>query len=416
MAVGRSITLLSTYYENVGDDLIRIGVQRQIRDALEGRVRWRHVAKSNLLSLHLPKSRATHAPLARMPADEQRAAAALTSALRGAGSFVEDKLERADAFVVAGTPIFYFVGDRSFVGVEAAYGADWPRRIFAERVESRPALPMLALGVGSIYEGTAADVLAAHPAAAQFIRRFVQRAALVTTRDAPTDDLLRTACPGHGARIMRSVCPSFWAAETLHAAAPAPQRRVAISFALESVNWDLSAPRETVVAARECAFSRVITYFRARSYAIALLAHNEYDLAAAAGVAQRRGLPPPVLVDARTLVDEAARSEVVVSWRVHGAVAARSMGRPALLFRTDSRWQTAAELGAEIADDRTASKEELQTVLDGLCARAASDPAETHAAAGAMRAAEFARLRASLAAALRSGGGDELVRMRSSDG
>jgi hypothetical protein len=70
------------------------------------------------------------------------------------------------------------------------------------------------------------------------------------------------------------------------------------------------------------------------------------------------------------------------------------------LFRTDSRWQTAAEFGAHVIDDRTATKGELETMLDRLCEAAQSDPAASMAAAGAARDREFARLRGALVAAL----------------
>ncbi len=392
----RAVTLLSTYYENIGDDLIRLGVQQQIISALGTVPRWRHVTKSNPLSLNLPLSRVTHAPLARMSPDERKAASSVASALGDARSIGHDKIFDADAFVVAGTPLFYFVGDRSFIEIEADHGGDWPRAVFAECVESRSAPRMIALGVGSIYEGSPADILTAHPEAANFIRRFVDRAVLVTTRDAATDALLRAACPEFGARILRSVCPSFWAVEHFGGGPPVPQRQVTISFALESADWDRSAAHGAIVEARARALSRVITYFRKRNYAVALVAHNPYDVAAAAAVAQRRGLPPAELIDARRLVDDVSRSDVVVSWRVHGAIAARSVGRPALLFKTDSRWGTAVELGAEITDDRTASKEELEGALDRLCEAGARDPAETMATADALRASEFARLRGPL--------------------
>ena len=143
------MTLLSTYFENAGDDLIRIGVQHQVGSALGITPRWRHVAKSNPLSLHLPMSRSTHAPLARMSAAEQRIAASVASALRGACAFLDDKIGDADALIVAGTPLFYFVGEQSFIDLESTYGGDWPQAVFAERVESRAMPPMIALGVGS---------------------------------------------------------------------------------------------------------------------------------------------------------------------------------------------------------------------------------------------------------------------------
>jgi hypothetical protein len=398
--VRRPITLLSTYHENTGDDLIRFGVQQQISDALGAVPRWRHVSKSNPLSLNLPLSRWSHAPISRMAPGERAAAAALASAFREAGPLLRDKVRDAAMLVVAGTPVFYFVGERSFVEIEAEHGANWPQTIFADRVEPAATPALLALGVGSIYEGPAEALLERHPAAALFMRRFVERAALVTTRDAATDELLRAAAPASAGRIVRSICPSFWAAQRFGTAVPEPQRRVTISFALESAEWDLSAPHAAVVDARERALSRVVSYFRQRGYAISLVAHNEHDIAAPDTVARRRGLAAPLLVDARGLMDEVARSSVVVTWRVHGAVAARSVGRPALLFRTDSRWEVAADLGADVADDRTASKDDVVTALDRLCAAADREPAETMAAACALRSDAFAALRDPLAEAL----------------
>jgi Polysaccharide pyruvyl transferase len=396
-----AITLLSTYFENVGDDLIRIGVQSQIRSVVGSEPRWEHVTKSNPLSLSQPVSRRTHAPVGRM-LPEERAAAAPSSSSEA--SPLRDKIRHCDAFVVAGTPIFTFVGDRSFLDIEATSGGDWPRIVFAERVESAPEPPMIALGVGSIFEGPPDVTLANHRPAAEFIRRFVDRAALVTTRDGPTDALLRAACPDLQARIVRTICPSFWAAPELAAVRPAPQRRVTIGFALESVNWDLSASRQELIEARERAFSRVITYFRERDYAIVLVAHNEYDVAASERVAGRRGMPAAELVSAERLVDAICSSAVVVTWRVHGAIAARSVGRPALLFRTDSRSASAAELGALVFDDRTGSREGLTSMLDRLCEVGAGDPASAMAAADAVRADELARIRGALGAALGSGG------------
>jgi hypothetical protein len=394
------IALLSTYYENVGDDLIRLGVQSQIASALGKTPRWRYVSKSNQLSLSMPLSRWSHAPVSRMREDRQRRAATWVRLLERGRFVVPDKIRGSDAFVVAGTPIFYFVGDYSFLDIERKYGANWPEAVFENRVERERGPRMVALGVGSIYEGSPEELLAKHRAAEAFIRRFVARSSLVTTRDAATDALVRTACPDAHTRILRSICPSFWAGERFGPAASPRPKRVAVSFTLESANWDLSAPREQIVDARLRAFDLVIGYFRERRYDIDLIAHNEYDLDSPTAIAHRWGLRAPRSVDARQLIEAGASAEVVVTWRVHGAIAARSAGRPALLLRTDSRWHTAAEVGASVLDDRTASSDELTAALDALCEAATADPQESFAAAEAVRARELERLRGPLLEAL----------------
>ena len=394
-----SVALLSTYYENVGDDLIRHGVQQQLAAVLGLEPRWRHVSKSNLLSVSWPLSHWTHAPLSRMPARQRRLTSTVSRWLRGA-RFLPDKIRGADAFAVAGTPLFYFVGDHSFIDVEAEHGANWPAAILAERIEPQRGPPMLALGIGSIYEGAPAELLARHPAAASFIRRFVERAALVTTRDAATDALLRTASPAQDERIVRSICPSFWAQERFGIQAEAKPRRVLVSFTLESADWDLSAPRETVVAGRLRALDWVLAYFRERRYDIALIAHNAYDLEPPTKIAHAWGLPAAAAVDARGLLEATAAAEAVVTWRVHGALAAVAAGRPALLFRTDSRWGTAAEFGAGVLDDRCLSRPELVGALDRLCAQDAPQLAAARATADARRSRELERLRIPLLKAL----------------
>jgi polysaccharide pyruvyl transferase len=395
----RRVALLSTYYENAGDDLIRHGVQHQLGAVLDLEPHWRHVSKSNLLSMSLPLSQWTHAPVSRMPARQKRLTTTLSRALRGA-RFLPDKFRGADVFAVAGTPIFYFVGDHSFIDVEAEHGANWPEAILAERIEQRRTPRMVALGIGSIYEGSPVELLARHPTAASFIRRFVERAGLVTTRDAATDALLRTACPEHDERIVRSICPSFWAQERF-GVAPAPKpKHVLVSFAVESAAWDLSAPRADVVAGRLRALDWVLAYFRERRYDVALVAHNRYDLEPPTAIAHAWGLPAPMLVDARGLVEATWGAQAVVTWRVHGALAAVAAGRPALLFRTDSRWGTAAELGAGVLDDRCLSRPELVGALDRLCAQDAPQLAAARAAADARRSRELERLRVPLLKAL----------------
>jgi hypothetical protein len=260
---------------------------------------------------------------------------------------------------------------------------------------------MIALGVGSIYEGPPEDRLARHPEAAAFIRRFVARSSLVTTRDAATDALVRSASADVRTPVLRSICPAFWARDAFGVAVAPRPKRVSISFTLESVNWDLSAPREAIEQGRIGAFELVLDYFQSRGYDVDLIAHNhEAGLEVASAIAARRKLGLPRVVRARELIESVSGAEVVATWRVHGALAARSAGRPALLFRSDPRWPMAVDLGASMVDDRSASPDEIVTALDALCLAARSDPNETLAHADAVRAEELRRIAGPLADAL----------------
>jgi hypothetical protein len=280
-----------------------------------------------------------------------------------------DKLSGAATVIMAGTPLFYFIGERSFLEIEREYGEDWPNRVFKQRIDSNREGQFLCLGLGSVYEGDPEHLFARNPAVAEFIARFIERAQLITTRDHATDLLLRAVPGGSSARVIRSVCPSLWARQWFGVSCPAEPRTVLLGFSVESAGWDLSLPKAAVLEARRRAVEWTIAYFKSRQYDIRLIAHNALDAGVQRELAREANLAAPLMADARELLSQSSRCSISVTWRVHGALAALSSGRPTLLFRTDSRWQTADGMGAIILDDRLLSREELIQALEQLCAR-----------------------------------------------
>jgi hypothetical protein len=73
----------------------------------------------------------------------------------------------------------------------------------------------------------------------------------------------------------------------------------------------------------------------------------------------------------------------------HGAVAARSLGIPALLFRTDSRVDLAAGLGATVVDNESSTIKAVDAVLD---AAADACPPSGEAAVRALKEAAVGTL------------------------
>jgi hypothetical protein len=308
-----------------------------------------------------------------------------------------DAVRGADLFVLAGTPLFYFIGETSFLDTEGEHSCNWPRDVFARRLEPANAPPFIALGVGSIYEGSPESVLAAHPQAAEFLRRFLRRAGLVTTRDTSTHELLLAACPDRADVVLRSVCPSLWAQDLWDrlSSAHQPQRnstRVALSYSTESAGWDLTKPHEEVLASRRRALGWVVDYFLGHRYEIVLLSHNRFDVEAQSEIAKEYGLVPPLLLTGRELITQVNQAAIAVTWRVHGALAALAAGCPALLFRTDSRWSMAADLGASILDDRDLTHAEMARALDELRALSAVAARERIKSINRLRAYEYQKL------------------------
>jgi hypothetical protein len=230
------IAMLSTYFENAGDELIREGVQCIIRKVLHCEPRWRHISKSNPLSFVLPVSWYSHAPVQRMTPQQRRWINCLWKVLNRCWVLNWcDRIRNADLVVIAGTPLFYFVGERSFLDTEGQYSCNWPSEVFGQRLEPATSPDFIAIGVGSIYEGAPEVLLATHPQAADFLRRFLHRASLITTRDTATWRLLLAACPERSDIVLPSVCPSLWA-QTLWdqtgSARPRSENRAALYSAI----------------------------------------------------------------------------------------------------------------------------------------------------------------------------------------
>ena len=117
-------------------------------------------------------------------------------------------------------------------------------------------------------------------------------------------------------------------------------------------------------------------------------------------MASEWGLSVPKVADSRGLIATIANARAVVTWRVHGALAALALGRPALLFGTDSRHITAWELGAQILDDRCVSTATICEALDRLLEAGEADAVKSRASADAIRVAQLERIRGPLLAAL----------------
>lgn len=358
----KRISILSTYHENVGDDLIRLGVVYQLHKAFGRFLRFQYISKSNRLSTYFPKTWLSHAPVHRMPPVVRRLARAVGHRVeQSRWTHAIDKTIHHDLFVIAGTPLFYFVNRRSsFLQKET-----WPKIIDDRRSDSSTSL--IALGVGSILDRPVAKILEQQPEERDFLKRFVRRASLVTVRDETTMRLLTSVDPESRHKIRRVMCPSVWACEAFgiqRISAAAASRRVLVSYSTESAGWDPN--KHHTLDQRWQAARQVVEFFLKKEVQICLVSHNDLDYFAQAELAAQYGLKRPRRVSARSLLRLLSESRLMVSWRVHGAMAALSLGVPTLLFKTDTRFEMASESGAAIQDDRDLDPSKLNHVLESL--------------------------------------------------
>lgn len=359
----KKITLLSTYFENIGDDLIRFGVMHLIRNAMGQAVVFSNVAKSNPLSIYFPLSRFSHGPMSSM-VRPLRLLLLFVYHVFSRLPFVRyfDKVVNCDLFVVAGTPLFYFVEKFTFL-----HSNPWTKQVFEKRLQrvSRPRT--ISLGIGSIVSNDNLSLVAHKDAEVSFLRKFVDRNDFIITRDELTRDLLIQSVPFCHDKIYRSICPSLWGAKELGVKAShdaVTGRNVTISYSTESAGYSKN-PAEAITA-RKSALIAIIKYLRTLKYIITLVAHNKNDYSVQTVVAKALNLKPPLLATAESMLRESGKSCLVITWRVHGALGALSIGVPTILFKTDNRYVIAEEMGARIADDSSLTTTQIQAMLNEL--------------------------------------------------
>lgn len=358
----KTAVLLSTFRENVGDDLIRLGCEYLLSHVSPGPWRYEPWAKSNALGVGLPlgplstttihrRGRLAQAVLRRL----ERASLARFNPWRFR------TLLSSDLVLLCGTPLFYFTRERDFADTE-----NWPD-ILLQAARSGRVPPIVTLGCGSIVPQRVDELRVRHPAALDLAKNVVSIQSLVVCRDDSTRRLIRSA--GIPERIPLPIlpCPSAWAVDRLGiGAVPAASadRTICISFSLESTGWSEDGDRDEHV--RIDLLSKALAAIERRGLRPVVLAHNELDVAAfdrlkrsrkgMEGLAARR-------VNAVELLGHLGVARGLLTWRVHGAVAARSLGIPALLFRTDSRADTAETFGATVVPNEASSAPAVESFL-----------------------------------------------------
>jgi hypothetical protein len=356
----KTALLLSTFDENVGDDLIRHGVEHLLEQVSPGPWRYERWAKSNAISASFavgPLSTATihrRGGLVRMAMGRAERAS-----MSPFNPWRFQKLLRSDLVLVCGTPLFYFTAAQDFADAER-----WPAIILhAARTADPP--PIVTLGCGSILYRSVEETRARFPRGLAVVRDVVECQSLFVCRDRSTEQLIRAAGVPQEVPIPVLPCPSVWAADRLGIGPAAAGRTLCISFSTESSTW--SDPGDRDVEIRVGLFAAAVAKTRSLGLEAVALAHNDLDVAAVMRAKRSRtdldGVPV-VRVDAAQLLERLRTARGLITWRVHGAAAARSLGIPALLFRTDSRVDLAAGLGATVVDNESSSVGAVDAFLD----------------------------------------------------
>ena len=238
-----------------------------------------------------------------------------------------DKVLTCDLLVQSGAPVYW----------KGAHANEWYGPLITRRYQHvREQVPFANIGAGSCapYHSDGSDILR-DPADAAYIRELHGACAVTTVRDSLSKKILNRL--GLDAPVIP--CPSLFAADRFNIAPREPEY-VALNFmplgghyaydqGIDTGKWE-----RTFVALHQAI---------SRDMPVMLVCHDAGELRHA-----RRILPEArtfLAATAREYLECYSRAHCFIGNRVHGAYAAASFGRPALVVGSDTRARMMAEIG-----------------------------------------------------------------------
>lgn len=352
------IAYLSTYYENIGDDFIRLGISYLMDTVYKSNCSETHFSKSNNLSFYFSKHKFSHAPRWQMGKLRRRINDKLFFLLIRVGfeKAFYHRVQNSDVIVFAGTPLFFFNKDK-FTFLK---NMDWPNQFFDKILKWFPEKKIWALGVGSIYEGKPEKLKINNIDEINFINKFDKACELLIVRDLKTKQLFEVA-KGNGTEVKYLSCPSIFAARkygiTRSDTTRTKRKTVVLSYSEESANIDND--KTNALKCRQNALKHVYDFLVKENYEIIFFAHNKVDRDLHKSL--KKEYPKAICLKgtSKDFLKLVAKVEMLVAWRVHGAMGAASVGCPAILLKTDSRAATTDIFGLTVLDDRVNNSQEI---------------------------------------------------------
>jgi len=361
----KTVVLLSTFDENAGDDLIRHGVEYLLGQMADGGWRPKNWTKSNALSASIELGPITNCTISR----SNRIKRILMSRVERASMSKLNpwryrKLLASDMIILCGTPLFYFSESRVFADYES-----WPQ-ILLDVIRRKPTIQIVTLGGGSILSHQIDKMTTTHSKAIALIKEVVLAQKFYVCRDQLTIDLIRSSGVPSDFPLFVMPCPSIWARNRF-GIKRSPQastgRKVCISFSIESSDW--ATERNADARLRLELLKGILQQTKRLELEPTFLAHNDLDVAAfreAQRSVNEMTRHIVIRVDAKRLLEELSTAKGMITWRIHGAMAARSLNIPTFLFKTDSRFAMARDLGAVIAPNEINSQLSVYEYLADL--------------------------------------------------
>jgi hypothetical protein len=329
----KTITIITTFDHNIGDDFVRDGILHLIGQVLEEmRVEMVHkhlpiTARSGFAWLHAKR---LDRLIDRITPDlTLRVTRRLDSALPLGRS--TDRIASADILVQSGGPIYWTNSDG-----DCAHTEWWDPLVERRWIPYANGRPFLNLAGGTCqpYASDGAE-FGERPGVLDHIRRFFDLTSLTTVRDELSVDVLKRA----GRAGILLPCSSLFAVDRLQIR-PATGDYVALNYMPAGGHFILGQPINAET------WERTFSSFAAdlaRRERVVLVCHNQKEHDAA-----RRLLPGLEVFrsgDYRDYLRFYSRARWGIMNRVHGCFAMASLGKPSAVVGSDSRAKMVGRLG-----------------------------------------------------------------------
>lgn len=327
------IAFITTVNHNIGDDMVRYGIIYLLKKRL---------GPFDSLLIH------KHIPLTVRPELEWLYYCGLTKVLdklpRARGAFWSrvidklplnkntDKILNCDLLVQSGAPFYYCFPDGSGI-----HNNEWDKPLIRNRyLKIRENVNLINIGVGSCqpYNSDGSEFLTNAPCA-DYIKEFHSLCKLTVIRDRLSKKILNSL--GLDAPLLP--CPSIFAMDHF-GISPAEPGYIALNYMALGGHYEFGQNinrkkwRDTFIA-----FYNMLQ----KEHSIVIVCHDENELRII-----KKMLPEAKTFfsgSLRNYMDFYSKSKAFIGCRVHGAFAAASFGKPAMVIGSDTRAHMINEIG-----------------------------------------------------------------------
>lgn len=347
MSVPR-IGLLTTLKTNIGDDLIRLGIERLLRRAIGGPVRFEKVNKHEPWTAY---GRLNAGRLfARLSAGRKRRP---SSRWRGlARRCGQSRFHDCNMIIQCGAPVLW----------PGCHACEWAEPVWYGIIgEVSARIPVLNLAAGSCFPWTRVPETVENVDDAWFLRRIASYCLTTTVRDRVAQQLLRSL----GVEAPLLPCTALLSTPRDLGESTKPRTRVLVNYMRGGGHYDYGQgvdERKWELTARD------LVRRLARRHSVALLCHSEAEREIAEALVP--GLECVLPRSAESYFEAVRGVKLGICNRIHAAVAIASTGAPAIAIGTDTRLLMAQEVGLSCVYVEDARVDLLEAEAEQLLTRA----------------------------------------------